>query len=118
MDDDIEFPEKNAPQYFYEYDIESCTSMVAGITKSALADAVVPSLQLALISLLCAWMRSYCRSTNSSDSWNESQFMSTIGAMAYVLSVCETYVSFLLVFVLCNQLSWFFAVLGRMYDVQ
>merc|ERR1719336_1297825 len=44
--------------------------------------------------------------------------VSQLNAIAEILTKIQTYVSILLVFTMINRLSWFFSVLGVMFNVQ
>lgn len=118
MTEGVHFPDEGEPTFSYQYDVEDYLFPILNVTQSSLARAVIPALQLALLTLLLSWFHSYCRNADSGDTWSEDVFLATIGGLAYVLRVMETYISFLLVLILVNFMGWFSSVVTSFYKVQ
>ena len=91
---------------------ESTFFLFADVVRSALAQSAPGAVGLSLLTALVSWVRIYLTLSKSPAWLEEDTIVTQTNALAEILGTMQTYVAFLLVFMLLNRLTWFFSVLG------
>lgn len=91
---------------------ESTFFLFADVVRSALAQSAPGAVGLSLLTALVSWVRIYSTLSKSPEWLEEDTIVTQTNALAEILGTMQTYVAFLLVFMLLNRLTWFFSVLG------